>query len=167
MRILCAASALALASASPVMAQLVVSFTEGAPKDRFSITNDAACLIAPATLTIDLSGSEGGLIFDVTGTGAGVEVFQPFEQVSGSALGEVPVVGDGDDRIDLILGKIRPGPVLAFTIDVDDTAGTRATVVSGTEIEGATVRVETGGAVYQGIFGQDAVATVPVEACTS
>ena len=35
-------------------------------------------------LEIDLTQSEGRLIFDTTATGAGVEVFQPFEVTHGN-----------------------------------------------------------------------------------
>lgn len=122
-------------------AELTVSFTEGAPKDRFDIINTGDCAIAPGLLTVDLSETAGGLVFDVTGTGAGVEVFQPFEVAAGStALTALPRVTDGDTRIDLSLAALPAGAALAFTIDIDDTLGTRAITVTGSELSGAMVR---------------------------
>ena len=66
-------------SSAPVQADIVVNFVESAPKDRFVIENTGECEFENLVVEIDLSGSAGGLIFDTTATGAGVEVFQPFE----------------------------------------------------------------------------------------
>ncbi|MEO1720574.1 MAG: aggregation factor core, partial [Pseudomonadota bacterium] len=70
---------------SPARATLEVRFLEGAPKDRFTLTNGSNCPLRAADVTIDLSGSPFGLIFDTTGTGAGVQVFQPLELTDGAA----------------------------------------------------------------------------------
>lgn len=122
---------------------LAVTFTEGAPKDRFDIINTGNCPLPAGLLTIDLEGTAGGLIFDVTGTGAGVDVFQPFEAVSGgAALTALPQVTDGDTRIDLALAALPAGAALAFTIDIDDTLGTRAITVTGSEMGGAMLRFD-------------------------
>ena len=61
-----------------------VRFIESAPKDRFIINNTSECNLSEFTFSIDLSESVGKLIFDTTEAGAGVEVFQPFEIVSGN-----------------------------------------------------------------------------------
>ena len=71
--------ALALAVGSPVGADITVRFDEGAPKDRFSITNQGACPLGEVAVTLDLGASAAGLIFDVTSLGAGVSVFQPLK----------------------------------------------------------------------------------------
>ncbi|MEL7344654.1 MAG: aggregation factor core protein MAFp3, isoform C, partial [Pseudomonadota bacterium] len=92
----------ALAIASPAAADLSIRFIEGAPKDRFSFENTGTCAIQDAVLTLDLSGSAAGLIFDVTAEGAGVEVFQPLEFVSGlDALSAVPEVQDGQNSVSI------------------------------------------------------------------
>jgi len=61
-----------------------VRFIESAPKDRFIIKNIGECNLSEFTFSIDLTESVGKLIFDTTEAGAGVEVFQPFEIVSGN-----------------------------------------------------------------------------------
>ncbi|MGR3636402.1 MAG: aggregation factor core [Shimia sp.] len=121
-------------------ADLSVRFVEGAPKDRFEIKNVGACALTASTIQLDLSTSRGALIFDVSNSGAGVEVFQPFEVVSGQdAFAEMPSVVDGQNAVDLKISKLNPGANIAFTIDVDDTLGAREITVTGSEIAGATV----------------------------
>ena len=93
---------LALALASTAQADIAVQFIEGAPKDRFRITNQSGCPTGPIDVVIDLSASPAGLIFDTTGAGAGVEVFQPFEMVEGmSNVDATNRVSDGDTRAEI------------------------------------------------------------------
>lgn len=151
--------------ALPAVANVEVTFREGAPKDRFVIANTSTCAIGPVAITIDLSGSSAGLIFDVTNSGAGVEVFQPFVLVSGqSFVTDTPVVKDGDNTVTLSLSNLIKGQPVAFTVDVDDTAGAREITVSGSEIAGASISI-AGGA--SGIFGSNAVALASVPDCQS
>lgn len=153
---------------APAMAYVLVEFDEGAPKDRFTVTGLGECMTGPADVTIDLSGSAAGLIFDVTGAGAGVQVFQPFEaSASTGALLGATEVRDGDTEVTLRLRDIAMGTAVSFTIDVDDTAGSRQTVVSGSEIAGASVRVSNGQGTYEARFTEDATARVPVDGCMS
>ena len=56
----------ALLLAGPAAADLEVTFRDGAPKDRFSITNSGTCDLSAMSVLIDLSSSPAGLIFDVT-----------------------------------------------------------------------------------------------------
>ncbi|MEO0385631.1 MAG: aggregation factor core [Pseudomonadota bacterium] len=152
----------------PALADVQVTFIEGAPKDRFTITNTGSCALGPVDVTIDLSGSSAGLVFDVTEQGAGVEVFQPFELVSGSSLlSSTPSVRDGDNGLTLALTNLDQGQSVAFTIDVDDTIGAREITVSRAEISGAGIRVETDFAQASGIFDETAVAVAPFQACLS
>ncbi len=147
-------------------ADINVSFQEGAPKDRFTITNAGTCDIGPAQISIDLSGSEYGLIFDVTSEGAGVEVFQPFEITSGrDNLSTVPEVKDGDDSITLKLSGLKPNQTFAFTIDVDDTKKSREITVTNGELQGASVVVKTEKAVLSAPFRENASATVALSSC--
>ena len=144
-------------------AQLTARFDEGAPKDRFTITNTGACTLSGARVVIDLSGSKAGLIFDVTDAGAGVEVFQPFDLVQGAAFVEGrPAVRDGDTSVVLPLRGLPAGESIAFTIDVDDTLGGREITVDGSEIEGAQVRLDDRSAP----FGRDARARLPLPGCS-
>lgn len=154
--------------AAPVLADVQVTFREGAPKDRFTITNTGSCALGPVDVTIDLSSSSAGLVFDVTGQGAGVEVFQPFELVAGnSLLSSTPSVRDGDNSLTLALTNLEQGQSVAFTIDVDDTIGAREITVSRSEISGAGIRVETDLAQASGTFGETAIAVAPFQACVS
>lgn len=131
-------------SAAPALADLKVSFIEGAPKDRFVITNTGLCDLPSAIVTVDLAGSAAGLVFDVTGNGPGVQVFQPFELESGHAsVRGSPTISDGDTAITLELDTLASGQSVSFTIDVDDTNGINEITVVGHEILGATVAVTT------------------------
>ncbi len=153
--------------ATPSLADLQVRFVEGAPKDRFTITN-TGCGLGPTAVTIDLSGSPYGLIFDVTGRGAGVEVFQPFELTAGSEnLKTQPLVADGDNRLTLDLAGLPAGASVSFTIDVDDTRNSLETMVSNSEIVGASVIAKGATGTVSVTFREDATATVELSACTS
>ena len=158
----------ALILATPAAADIRVAFDEGAPVDRFTVLNAGTCPLGAAVVTIDLAGSAGRLIFDVTGAGAGIEVFQPFRVVAGGAsLTALPTVSDGDRAVALGLHGLGAGERVAFTIDVDDTTSARGIMVAGSEIEGASVRVEAGGEVAEGRFGRESTARVAVEECAS
>ncbi len=155
--------------AQAAQADVTVQFIEGAPKDRFVISTDTGvCADTLIRVTIDMSGSAGGLIFDVTGAGAGVEVFQPLELVAGTdVVTGTSQVTDGDDELVLELGAMPAGAEVAFTIDVDDTVGTRAITVSGSEIIGAELRVLVDGATTSGAFDASGRATAVTPACLS
>ncbi len=162
-----AAAVLALPlTAATGQADLHVRFIEGAPKDRFEITNQSACAISSSTLTLDLAPSQGALIFDVTGSSAGVEVFQPFEIVSGrGALSTLPTILDGQNAVDLPISTLASGASIAFTIDVDDTLGAREITVTGSEISGAMVKLISSNGPQMARFGSDAKAQVTGLAC--
>ena len=154
--------------ASAVHADLAVTFSEGAPKDRFTFEAVGGCMNGPTVIELDLAGSDAGLIFDVTGSGAGVEVFQPFELVAGGALlAQTPKVEDGDTSLRLNLTGLAQGAEVAFTIDRDDTLGGREITVNGSEIKGAVVRVTTAEGTQSGEFGSDAKAIVAMAGCKS
>ena len=167
MKLLTTALTLAALSA-PAAADMVVRFDEGAPKDRFSITNASGCAFGAMTVKIDLSGSAGGLIFDVTGQGAGVEVFQPLELVSGrDVVAEVPTVADGDTDVSLRLTGLGPNATVAFTIDVDDTAGQSETMVNSSEISGAKVTVSYDAGDVTGTFDTAPVSRLSLVGCNA
>ncbi len=127
---------------TPAQADLTVSFDEGAPKDRFTFLNTGNCTLKDAVIRLDLSTSKAGLIFDTTDQGAGVEVFQPLQLVSGAeSLKSTPTVKDGDQSVRLEIAELAQDQSIAFTIDVDDTAGGREITVSDSEISGAVVQL--------------------------
>lgn len=137
---------LACLISGPSFADLQVQFIEGAPKDRFVITNYGGCAVESAEFKIDFTGTSAGLIFDVTGDGAGVEVFQPFDVTSGAKfLKSEPEITDGDQVAVLQFAGFEQSQSIEFTIDVDDTAGAREITVSDDEIRGAVVSVTIGG----------------------
>jgi hypothetical protein len=132
--------------ATPALADLRVEFVEGAPKDRFILTNIGSCTLNPSTVTIDLSKTAGRLIFDVTGAGAGVNVFQPFEIAEGADIVQgQPDVSDGEAMVTLALAAMPIGARIVVTTDIDDTMGTRETMVNSVEFAGARVMVTGGG----------------------
>ncbi|MEM9046636.1 MAG: hypothetical protein AAGC81_18300 [Pseudomonadota bacterium] len=158
--------------ALPAQAGIAAKFVEDAPKDRFRIVNTSACPTGPLEVTIDLSTSPAGLIFDTTGSGAGVNVFQPFRIIAGGenveSAGEIT---DGDSAAVLTLSTIPAKGNVVFTIDVDDTLESSSngqTMISGSEIEGAELRVQIEtGKTYTANFDRIGDARLPWEACIS
>lgn len=129
--------------ATPLAAELSVKFVESAPKDWFAVTNNGNCKLDSLQMDIDLTDSAGKLIFDTTSTGAGVEVFQPFEIRGGNIeLISAGDVKDGDKRLSVLIKHLQPGETASFTIDVDDTL-TNSELgmirVSQSEIQGTKV----------------------------
>ncbi|MGD1857176.1 MAG: hypothetical protein ACFB2W_23325 [Leptolyngbyaceae cyanobacterium] len=125
-----------------------IEFIESAPKDRFVVTNMGSCTLEELMLELDLSQSAGKLIFDTTATGAGVEVFQPFEVEEGDI---VPLaaegVNDGDTILALQIASLGPNNRASFTIDVDDTlprSDLGQIRVADSEISGAVVTISIG-----------------------
>ncbi len=160
------AATLGLFAATSLQAGVQIRFIEGAPKDRFVLTNVGTCEVEASTLNIDLSQSAGRLILDVTEKGAGVEVFQPLEFVEGAdALRQFPSVVDGQNTIELEIASLAAGDKLAFTIDVDDTIGQREITVAGSELEGATVSYIDAREVSTAIFTSEALVNVTTKDC--
>ncbi len=160
------AATLGLFAATSLQAGVQIRFIEGAPKDRFVLTNVGACAVEASTVKIDLSQSAGRLIFDVTEKGAGVEVFQPLEFVEGAdALRQIPAVVDGQDAIELEIASLADGDKLSFTIDVDDTIGQREITVTGSEIEGATVSFTDEGETSTAAFSSEALVNLATKDC--
>jgi len=161
---------LAVASlvASPSLANVHVSFIEGAPKDTFVVTNRGACDLSATEVTIDLSGSASGLVFDVTDRGPGVEVFQPFQIVSGQQLvSRATNVSDGDTSVTLELDSLAMDQSVSFTIDVDDTNGSSEITVMDSEIFGATVGVVTQNGQFIDTFASNSEVIVRIPDCAS
>lgn len=157
-----------LGVSAPAYADVSVRFVEGAPKDSFIITNEGTCPLGEAEITVNLGASAAGLIFDVTGSGAGVSVFQPLELVSGQEyLSDIPDVKDGDNMLTLSVVGLASGARIAFTIDVDDTLGASETMVSGAEIEGAKAMIIARGIDVSAEFGRDSIARMPLNACSA
>ena len=145
-------------------AQIEVRFLEGAPKDTFVIKS--SCQISAGTLSLDMSTSAGGLIFDVTSAGAGVEVFQPLEFVLGQEwVKEIPQVRDGDQTLTLRLKALEAGAEIIFTIDMDDTLGGREITVSGSEIAGGLVAWMSAGVMAEAEFSTKATAALGPNIC--
>jgi hypothetical protein len=154
--------------AAPSYADVRVQFLEGAPKDRFIITNEGTCDIGRADLVIDFAETNAGLIFDVSGSGAGVEVFQPFQVTEGAdLLAGLPTVSDGDRTATLSIQSLGGNQKIAFTIDVDDTTGARSITVSGDEMNGAMVSLVRQGNRVSAVMGATTDALLITDPCTS
>lgn len=152
----------------PALADLQVRFIEGAPKDRFTMAVTGPCGLEAADVIIDLAKSPAGLIFDVTDRGAGVQVFQPMEFVTGREfVTALPQVADGDQKVMLHLAALKPGQEVSFTIDVDDTGNASPTMISGSEIIGAEIRVKSALGAATGVFDNQANALVMLSGCAS
>jgi len=127
-------------------ANVEVDFIEGAPKDRFVLTNLCQSGLQDVVVNIDLSESKGQLIFDTTATGAGVEVFQPFEVIKGEvSLHAATHVKDGDKQLSILINQLDVQQSISFSIDVDDTLTISEwgnIRVSGAEITNASVSIK-------------------------
>ncbi|MCH2249148.1 MAG: aggregation factor core [Cognatishimia sp.] len=155
-----------IAVSSPSLADIRVEFIEGAPKDRFVFTNFSDCDIGAGVFKIDFTGSDAGLIFDVSGTGAGVEVFQPFELTSGAEfLNTLPTISDGDQLAILDISGLKTNASIAFTIDVDDTRGTRAITVADSEISGTTVSFQSESSTVSAVMEEEAEVKLSLQEC--
>jgi hypothetical protein len=163
-------AAVVFATLFPVagLADLQITFRDGAPKDTFRISNTSACATGPVSLTLDMTPSMGKLIFDVTSAGAGVEVFQPLEVTKGAAfLNALPEVTDGQKTLALDISDLPPGEEIAFTIDVDDTIGAREITVNGSEMSGSIVALTLASENMEAVFDTSAVARLTTPACIS
>lgn len=143
----------AIATSSPSLADRQVQFIEGAPKDRFVLTNIGDCALGEGRFEISFANSNAGLIFDVTAAGAGVEVFQPFEVTTGAQyLTAQPSITDGAQRAVLDMSGLSVNEIITFTIDVDDTGRGREITVADGEISGTSVSLYTGGTTYSAVM---------------
>lgn len=115
---------------------------------------------------IDFTDSNAGLIFDVTNSGAGVEVFQPFEITAGGQhLVAQPTISDGDQTALLDITGLGQNKTLAFTIDVDDTIGTRAITVANSEISGTRFSLYAAGHTYSTVMKAGTATTIETPDC--
>ena len=160
------ASSLAFVSQSAI-ADITVRFVESAPKDRFVISSDT-CPLNEVDVLIDLTQSAGGLIFDVTPDGAGVEVFQPVEvQSVGVAL--TPVV-DGDQHLSFVIGRLSAGNDIVISADLDDVLANSSLGqirVAGSELDGAAVIITIAGESQTAVFVDGANTTTVQHSCIS
>ena len=164
--------ALIFLSTQPAQANIEVGFVESAPKDRFIIKNTGECILENVMVAIDLTQSTGRLIFDTTASGAGVDVFQPFEIKEGDIeLVSLEGVKDGDTELSLIVKSLPSGKSVSFTIDVDDTmlkSELGKTRVSGSEIENGLVKISIRKEKpVIGVFGSDSKAIALLPPCLS
>ncbi len=153
--------------ASPGFADITVRFVESAPKDRFVISSDT-CPLQNVAVNIDLAGSAGGLIFDVTSAGAGVEVFQPVEVQSGTVTAQ-PVV-DGDQQLSFEISDLRAGDDVIISADLDDVlvnSSLGQIRVAGSELNGTAVQMTIAGEKQSAVFAQDANTVVLAHSCLS
>lgn len=160
-----------LLTGQSAQANIEVNFIEGAPKDRFIIKNASNCNLKNLTVEIDLSQSVGKLIFDTTASGAGVEVFQPFEVTKGSiSLVSQNRVKDGAAKLALDIKALNAGDSASFTIDVDDTLpiGELGNIrVANSEIQNGMVKVSFNKQkTVSGVFGNDSNATILQSICS-
>ncbi|SLN19440.1 aggregation factor core protein MAFp3, isoform C [Pseudooctadecabacter jejudonensis] len=161
-----AAAMICCAQGTAAVAEVAVSFRDGAPKDRITISNAATCRTGPFALTFDLVTTSAGLIFDVTADGAGVEVFQPVEVVTGEELiVDISPITDGDQMLTVQLTDLPAFALVIFTLDLDDTGGGREITVSGAEIQGGRALARTQSTVFEATFDQEGQALIDMPPC--
>lgn len=157
-------------SVQSARAEIVVNFIESAPKDRFVFKNEGSCSYESLHVEIDLTESAGRLIFDTTDSGAGVEVFQPFEVRDGEIrLVSTDQVRDGEQVLTVEIKNLTPDSTASFTIDLDDTlpkSELGQIRVSGAEIMNGLVSVSyKEQPVLSAKFGADSAAVVTSPEC--
>lgn len=153
--------------AQPAMADITVRFVESAPKDRFVISSDT-CPLQNVDVLIDLAASAGGLIFDVTSAGAGVEVFQPVEVQNGAVTAQ-PVV-DGDQQLSFMINGLSAGNDIVISADLDDVLADSSLGqirVAGSELNGAVVQMGIAGETQTAVFANGANTVVLPHSCVS
>lgn len=142
----------AMAHADACGPRLIVEFVEDSA-DFFVLRNASEPGWSVLRVEIDLRDSAGGLIFDVTESGAGVSAFQPYTAAGGTAAAAGRTEGtDGDSLLSIGFDRFGPGEHFVFSIDLDDTLpGHTQTWIDGAEIEGGVVH-----AVFSGPGGAEA-----------
>ncbi len=159
-------SALILLAATTAHANVQLEFREGAPKDRFVVSNIGTCDLKNVKVTIDLKNSAGKLIFDVTSTGAGVEVFQPFVIETGrNLLASRPVVVDGQTQVTFDLPSFDAGKKVIASTDVDDTIGQREITVKASEFAGTEISISVNNRTYSTQIKDKPEAIVKIDDC--
>jgi hypothetical protein len=158
-----------------VNADIGVRFTEAAPKDRFIFTNRSACEITTGLITIDLSTSKSGLLFDTDSSGPGENVAQAFEIArSDNVSVSITAVPDGASTAEIQVRSFFPGGEIEVTVDVDDSlrSGPRGVqMIDGSEIAGARITLATGsgatgaGVLHAAKFDSEGEALVELTGC--
>ncbi len=67
--------------------------------------------------------------------------------------------------MEIKVAKLSPRESIAFTIDVDDTLGTRETLVADSEINGASLQLLFDSQILTKSFGNTAEAVVKLPDC--
>jgi hypothetical protein len=162
---------MAVLAPATAMADLRVSYLESAP-DWFTIRNGSGCELGPFELAIDLGRSPAGLIFDVSGSGAGFAGYAPLAVVDGGEqVVSIGRITDGDSRLVVELDFLAGDGTVRVVVDVDDTNPASEfgpTIISGAEFAGALAEVRSGdGPPVSAVFGADGVAVLELEACVA
>lgn len=126
------------------------------------------CPLRNVDVLIDLTGSAGALIFDVTAAGAGVEVFQPVEVQSGTVVAS-PVT-DGDQQLSFSINELRAESEVIISADLDDVLADSSLGqirVAGAELDGAAVRMTIAGESQTVVFEDGANTVVLPHSCLS
>jgi len=100
-------------------AEIMISFEESAPKDRFSVSNWSSCEITAGSITFDRSSATSELLFDTEPSGPGENVAQPFEieltkKVSATSI----PVPDGASSAEIRFSDFSPGGEIVVTVDI-------------------------------------------------
>jgi len=158
--LLLAALPAAAAAEAPVCGPgATIAHVEGAPVDRVTVRNISEPPWAVETVSWDLAGSAGRLIFDTVTDGAGTNVAQPFRAAGGeAALAALPDIPDGATEAVLVFDSFPPGAAFVFTIDLDDRlSATPGPMVAGAETAGGRLTVtfrhaDGGRETHSGLF---------------
>ncbi|MEO0359371.1 MAG: hypothetical protein AAF386_14005, partial [Pseudomonadota bacterium] len=130
-------------TATSAQADLVVTFSDGNPHDRFWLQN-TGCATLVGVVTIDLTQSAGRVLIDSIRGGPGTKDPMPVEIERGdNTLG--PVM-DGDQHLDIYLHGLAPDTVAVVTLDLDGDVGWLAAPnvgVENSEMAGARATIDS------------------------
>lgn len=172
-RLVLALAAISSGALTPLAAsacdpRLRLVYSDEAPADRLTLANLSETPWALVELELDLGPAAGTLVFDTAPGGPGTSTFGA---VTGDDLAEPPSLGDGAQRVTLLLKPIAAGGGGVVYLDLDDAAaGGYAPYVPLDALEGARASArflsEAGReAESTGAFGAAGVALLAPPAC--
>lgn len=123
--------------------------------DTFTVTNSINSSGQITSVTFDLSGSAGGLVFDLAALGGGTDPGHDFATADAATTGFLSAtVADGGTSLVLTFDGFDPGETFTFTIDVDNagSGGSMGDINNRRQVLGSEFAGTTISALFDGPF---------------
>lgn len=167
--IVCAAALLgAFAAPQDGLADLLITFVDDTPHDRFEIVNAGPCDTGAVEIGIRLNRAEGDLFFDATAAGSGVMSHHPVQFVVGAdAVSQLSPVQDGDRSLAIALIGLSPEKRIVIAADIDHGQRASPSPYVGTGISGARIYLISVTRAFeaQAVLDRSGVAELPAPPC--